>query len=196
MMKTLAAGVSALVVLCSLVLISVSSAQPQQSPDLATLISREVSGFRLAQPTDYLTILDARTRGESVLQEDFNRDGTRDWAAIVINDRLREYRIYFVASEKGGYKLNLLLTRTWQTSSNTRPINTPMFLKAAGDPGISRRSYNTLTGDRTAYTSVPAIEVWTGQKHNETDKDLEDISYCSTTWYYERAMLKSFEACD
>jgi hypothetical protein len=71
-----------------------------------------------------------------------------------------------------------------------------MFLKAAGDPGISRRTYNSLTGDRKAYVSVPAIEVWTGQKHDERDTDLEDISYCSMTWYYENAMLKRFEACD
>jgi hypothetical protein len=193
-MKPLAVDALALVVMCLVVVRS--SAQTQQSPDLATLISREVPGFRLAQSTDYVPALQARNRGEPVLQEDFNRDGMKDWAAIVINDRLREYRVYYVVSDAGSYKLNLLLTRTWQTSSNNRPINTPMFLKPAGDPGISGRSYNSLKGDRTAYTSVPAIEVWTGQKHNEADKELEEISYCSTTWYYERAMLKSFEACD
>jgi len=28
------------------------------------------------------------------------------------------------------------------------------------------------------------------------DRDLEDIGYCSTTWYFEKDQLKQFEACD
>lgn len=77
-----------------------------------------------------------------------------------------------------------------------------MFLKSKGDPGISRRTYNSLTEEidfprkAAAYTAAPAIEVWTGQKHDETDTDLEDISYCSMTWYYQNNQLRDFRACD
>jgi hypothetical protein len=195
-MKSLAAALSVSVVLSLLVLLSTRTTGAQQPQDLTTLIAREAPGFRLARVTDFVAVLQAKNRGESVLQEDFNRDGTRDWAAIVVNDRLREYRIYYVVSNTRGYEFTLLMTRSWQATTNIRPVNTPMFLKAAGDPGMSRRTYNSLTGDRTTYVSVPAIEVWTGQKHDERDTDLEDISYCSMTWYYENAMLKRFEACD
>jgi hypothetical protein len=195
-MKDLVAGLSFSVVLSSMVLVSASATRAQQPQDLTTLISREAPGFRLARVTDFAAVLQAKNRGEPVLQEDFNRDGTTDWAVIAVNDRLREYRIYYVVSGNGDYTLTLLLTRTWPATTSSRPINTPMFLKAVGDPGMSRRTYNSLTGDRTTYVSVPAIEVWTGQKHNESDTDLEDISYCSKTWYYEKGSLKTFDACD
>jgi hypothetical protein len=159
-------------------------------------IERNLPGFRLAREGDYLPVLVSTVRGQLAFRRDFNEDGKPDWALVLINDRLREYRIYYLLSGDGEPRLVPLLTRTWRDDSNARPINTPMMFKAPGDPGISGRTYNSFQGDPAFYRSVSAVEVWTGQKHDETDRDLEDISYCSRTWYFEKDQLKEFEACD
>jgi hypothetical protein len=190
-----------------LLLLALNGMSQTLPQDLSILVSRQLNGFRLAEDTDFIAALKNKRERQSVLQEDFDKDGRRDWAAIVINPRSREYRIYYVLNQATGPKFELLLTRTWASSARTNPINTPMFLKPAGDAGISGRTYNDLgpspgttargrAAERTLYTSLPAIEVWIGQQHDERDTDLEDISYCSRTWYYDTGKLKQFDACD
>jgi hypothetical protein len=164
--------------------------------DALTTIERKLPGFRLAREDDFLPILVSTVRGQLAFRRDFNQDGKPDWALVLINDRMREYRIYYVLSGDSEPRLVPLFTRTWKDGSNTHPINTPMILKASGDPGMTERTYNSFKGDPAFYRSVSAIEVWTGQKHDETDRNLEDISYCSRTWYFEKDQLKEFEACD
>jgi len=190
------------------------AAQSAPSNDVGAVIAREFPGFRIAQPSDYLAVL-AERRGEPVIREDFNQDGLADVAVMVIDVRRKESRVYFLIASRTGYWFHHLFTRTWLDPSGVRPIRTPMFLKPAGDPGISGRMYNTLTPAdfrrvgppapaeaadnerrRSLYRSVPAIEVWTGQHHDERDRDLEDIGYCSRTWYFARNQLKTFDACD
>ena len=174
----------------------------QEEKDIRAVISAELPGFRLAEVGDYVSALSPDAQGERVIQQDFNRDGKADWAIVVINEQLREYRIYYRVSDQDKYQLIPLFTRRWRQSP---PIQTPMFLKRAGDAGMANRVYKSMVAplnrretqnQMAIYESVPAIEVWTGQTHDESDKDLEDLSYCSSTWYYDKGQLKQFEACD
>jgi len=164
--------------------------------DALDAIKRKLPGFRLAREDDFLPILVSTVRGQLAFRRDFNQDGKPDWALVLIDDRIKEYRIYYLLGEDGEPRLLPLLTRTWKDGSNTRPMNTPMILKDPGDPGMSERIYNSFKGNPEFYRSISAVEVWTGQKHDETDRDLEDINYCSRTWYFEKDQLKEFEACD
>jgi hypothetical protein len=176
---------------------SLTSAADEALPASAlAAIEKQLPGFRMAREDDYLPSLVSMVRGQLAFRRDFNQDGKPDWALVLIDDRTREYRIYYLLLSDSEAKLVPLLTRTWKDGSNAHPINTPMILKNAGDPGISGRIYNSFRGDPAFYRSVSAIEVLTGQQHDESDRDLEDIGYCSTTWYFEKDQLKQFEACD
>jgi beta-lactamase regulating signal transducer with metallopeptidase domain len=176
---------------------SLMSAAEEALPASAlAAIEKQLPGFRLTREDDYLPSLVSTVRGQLAFRKDFNLDGKPDWALVLIDERMREYGIYYLLNEGSKPKLIPLLTRKWKDASSTHPINTPMILKSPGDPGISERIYNSFKGDPAYYRSVPAIEVWTGVHHDETDHELEDISYCSTTWYFEKDQLKQFDACD
>jgi hypothetical protein len=173
-----------------------SAAEGAVPADTLAAIVRKLPGFRLAREEDYLPNLVATVRGQLAFRRDFNNDGKPDWALVLINERMREYGIYYVLNESTEPMLVSLLTRTWKDGSNAHPINTPMTLKNPGEPGLSQHMYSSFKGDPAFYRSVSAIEVWTGVHHDETDRDLEDVGYCSTAWYFEKDQLKQFEACD
>jgi hypothetical protein len=161
---------------------------------LAGRISGTYAGFRLATSDDFSPKLPVNQHGQVFVQTDFNRDGQIDAGVLVINPRVQEYRIYLALG--GQEKLQLLFSRKW-TLSDGHPIRTPMFLKPAGDAGPAHRHYSVLTGAETAaYTAVPAIELWSGQYHDERDTNAEQLSYCSMTWYYDRGQLRNFQVCD
>jgi len=162
---------------------------------VVALISREQSGFRLARPDDFLPSLAGKNQGPTFIQADFNRDNRLDSAVLVINDDMKEYRVYLVIG--GQEHPRLLFSRKWTTLSDGHPIRTPMFLKPIGEAGPSGLSYSPLRGgEARRYTAVPAVEVWTGQQHDERDAHLADLAYCSMTWYYDQSQLKSFQVCD
>jgi hypothetical protein len=170
---------------------------PQQREQLAATIAREMPGFRVAALKDYVAVLRGLNVGETAWRADFNRDGRDDWAVVVIDDQARQYRVSYVIATEKGWHVEHLLERQWQETVPPGPIRTPMFFKWPGNPGISQRRYVTLARDQASfYTAAPAIEVWTGQKHDASDDDLEDIAYCSHTWYYERGALRQFGVCD
>lgn len=154
---------------------------------------------------DFAQVLTEEYRGRPAFQEDFNQDGKMDWAALVINDKLKEYRAYYFLASNNDLNAELLFTRKWERSEGG-VVRTPMFLKPVGESGLSSRKYNSLTEDDDSaleieikaayYTSVPAIELWTGGYGDETDSSVGGMAYCSKTWYYEKGVLKSFGACD
>ena len=170
---------------------------PQQLKQLSALIAKELPGFRIASLKDYVTALRGLNMGETTWRDDFNRDGRDDWAVVVINDQSRQYRVSYVVATETGWHVEHLFERRWEGASSPGPIRTPMFFKWPGNPGISQRRYARLARDQVVvYTAAPAIEVWTGQKHDASDDDLEDIAYCSHTWYYDRGALRQFDVCD
>jgi hypothetical protein len=176
---------------------------PSQSDDvrlpreIAEALASEAPGFRLAEPGDYLPVLSGGNRGQPVVRDDFDADGAPDWAVLVIDERARESRVYFILDTRERLRFERLFTRGWPASAGGPAIRTPMFLKPAGSLGIAGRRYASLSGEAAAaYQARPAIEVWTGQQHDERDDDLEDLAYCSTTWYYESTQLRQFSVCD
>lgn len=167
--------------------------QPGIRDSVMVLISRQQPGFRLARPDDFLPKLTGERRGAVFIQSDLNRDGQIDSAVLVVNEDLKEYRVYLVLGAHENPQL--LFSRKWTALSGGHPIRTPMFLKPAGE--ARPRSYSPLTGPETAaYTAVPAIEVWSGAQHDERDAEIEELAYCSATWYYDQGQLRHFQVCD
>ena len=186
-----------------------SSARAEYKPDLGAIIAKTLPGYRLVADRDYVDALKKEDRGRSWAREDFDGDGKKDWAVLVISRKARQVRAYFLIATDDGYRPDLLFKRRWKKGAKGGVVRTPMFLKRRGDPGLSDRTYNSLTNDaedpkaakahaRTAaaYKSVPAVELWTGQNGDERDQDAADMSWCSETWYYDKGKLKSFGACD
>jgi hypothetical protein len=162
-----------------------------------------------------LKVLSGENMGKPIFEADFNQDGKGDWAVLVINDKKKEYRVYYVLREKSEYHLDLLFTRHWKgNASGEGPVSSPMFLKPVDDPGISEREYNSLIKDDVppdkvadaeriaakakaeSYKSGPAIEVWTGTGGYERSVNISSLAYCSQSWYYEHGALKTITACD
>lgn len=193
----------------------------------ATVVAGKLPGFRLATRGDFVPELRDQAHvpspTQTVLREDFDGNGLQDWAVLVINESLKEYRIYYVLNMPDGYRFDLLMSKTWTEPSASRGvIRNALFLKRAGDLGVAQRHYARVLGDdvdpsdpknntpamqrdiadRTEeYKRSPAIEVWTGPARIDA-KDLRNfpdngIAYCSTTWHYRRnGTLAHFSACD
>lgn len=192
--------------------VQAKEAAPVASQELQHYLTQTFPAYRLANTSDYETALKGQDQGQAWLQADFNQDGQADYAVLLINESAQEYRVYYLLRQAQGFHADLLLTRKFAGESS-HPIRTPMFFKPAGQSGISGREYNGLTAiphpeklsgkqivalkasRRAFYTSVPAIEVWTGSKATGP-ADLSDLAYCSRTWFYQAAALKAFDACD
>jgi hypothetical protein len=179
------------------------------------VIETQLPGFKLAQQNDYHSVLSENDRGKSLYQADFNSDGKQDFAVLVINKEVKEYRIYYLLKNGENYKFVLLYKQKPNKANKEHKIINPMFFKPIGEAGLGDNDYNTLTNDGdlpdtisseerekrhnkkvAPYKSVPAIEVWTGINENESEIYIDTISYCSQTWYFEKGKLKDFSACD
>lgn len=186
-----------------------------QSADVRVVtdyLAAELPGYRLVRPEDFVPALKDENRGQSLYRADFNGDGQTDYAALVMNAASREARIYYLLGTGKGFQAQQLLSRHW--SGQGPGIRTPIFFKAAGEEGLSARSYNTLTQDDRApaglspaerlaahqrkaapYVAVPAIEAWVGE-NQPSQVTFDEIAYCSDTWYYQAGQRKMFKACD
>lgn len=180
-------------------------------------VAAKMPGYRIARAADYEKMLGAEDRGKALIEADFNGDGKGDYAVLVLSETAREYRVYYLIASAGGLQPQLLLARKW-IGATAGAVRTPMFFKPAGQPGISERDYNDLTRIPPArlakmspakiqaerqrkaahYVAVPAIEVWTGSglEASAPVGDLNDLAYCSRTWFYQSGTLKAFDACD
>lgn len=190
-------------------------------PEIAEIIKTNLPDFRLAQNSDYNKALLKDDHGKLIYKADFNADKSDDYAVIVVNDKTKEYRVYYLLKDKDRYRTELLFTQKNNGSLKDGLITNPIFFKPVGEAGIGERDNNTLIDDLPentsdeqriklretklkAYISVPAIEVWTGsenlaepgKKKAEQNLDLADLAYCSATWYYENNKLSTFNACD
>ncbi|HEY9841385.1 MAG: hypothetical protein ACAI44_07825 [Candidatus Sericytochromatia bacterium] len=190
------------------------SASPAAVSTVENFLRQKMPAYRLATAADYSPVLGAEDRGEAVIQADFNQDKMLDYAVLLVNDQDKENRIYYLLGRRSGLETVLLWAGKWH--DQTRPVRNPVFFKPAGDPGMSERTYNTLTNDSdrpatmsaqerreihalkaAPYLAVPAIEVWTGAGQPSSHADsLSELAYCSKTWYYQGGVLKAFEACD
>jgi hypothetical protein len=185
--------------------------------DVNEVLKEYLPDFRLAEKKDYnKVLLKQDDYGKPIYTADFNADGREDCAVIVVNDKTKEYRIYYILRDEDKYKLEPLFIQTDNKSIKDGIITNPMFFKPIGEAGIGDREYNSLTNDielpdsatdeerqrarenkLAPYKAVPAVEVWTGDNDNKkSEVNLDSISYCSTTWYYEKGKLKDFNACD
>lgn len=170
--------------------------------------------YRIAGPGDYAPALKGKDQGEPLIKADFNQDGQMDYAVLLVSESGKKSAVYYLLGHNGDFKPVLLVSRKWTAPAAAKQVTTPMFFKPAGAPGLSERAYNELTQDSQApaklslaerqalhkqkaafYVSVPALEVWIGQNKSSGDT-LDDIAYCSRTWYYQGGVLKAFNACD
>jgi hypothetical protein len=182
-----------------------------------SMLQREMPGAHLATSSDFSPALEGKYRGQVLHEADFNGDGLSDWAVVIVVPRSRTYGVYYIISDKPQPTILNLLSREYEPKEQSGFIKTPMFFKPVGELGIAARDYTSLTkdlypddsspeaGKRLAeererkvapYRAVPAIEVWTGMSSSQKDETLEELSYCSHTWYFERNELKNFNACD
>jgi beta-lactamase regulating signal transducer with metallopeptidase domain len=172
----------------------------------ARILGEKLPGFRLATSADFVAeladshLVAAATR--SVLRADFDRNGKEDLALLAVNNNRREYRIYYAMATDTGYRLDQLLSREVEESTQGF-IRNAMFLKQPREAGVAGRMYSTLPADipRNEYQAVPAIEVWTGPAlidvKDGRNTPSNGIAYCSKTWYYRPGgKLETFGACD
>lgn len=181
---------------------------------ISQLVQEHLPGYHLAREHEYSKEITNELRGHSFYQADFNGDAQSDWAVLVVHSKKKTYGIYFLLSSPKEYQVLKLLEINY--SLTTAFIQNPLLFKPKGDEGLSARKYNTLTNDGTLflktkealenhwrkraklvapYKAVPAIEVWT-VADGKKNLPLDEMAYCSKTWYFQADQLKSFEACD
>ena len=200
-----------------LALIAVVCSGVVHAGHIDSIVQKEFPGARLATPADFSPVLEGKYVGQVLHEADFDGEGSSDWAVIIVFPDAATYGVYYVISGNPRPRIMKLFDREYGLDERAGFIKTPMFFKPAGELGIAGRDYTTLTNDlslhdssaeawkvyaeeraiRVApYRAVPAIEVWTGVSGSQKDGTLEQLSYCSHTWYFEKGELKSFSACD
>ena len=178
-----------------------STALLAASDTLSQIVTKRVPGFRIAEPQDFSTSIsgkdgDERNQKESFFCADFDGDGKKDWAAILIHDKSKEHRYCYLL---GNGKVELLLEKKGNV------IEKPMFFKPASVGGMGERRYSDIvpgysdTDDVPAnlrgalakrqahYKSVPAIEVCVSSY---------DLCGTQQAWFFESGKLQSFTAGD
>lgn len=171
------------------------------SPDWRTVwLAREAPGF--SRP-------DGST---SEWTADFDGDGRADAAWLVHHLAAREWRLYaFLGNTKAGVKL-----ASWNAvGPSARPPR--ITLKAPGSPGLSARTFNSITGDgdpppgappealqarqeqRAApYVRAAALEFCTGLEGDVTDAGEKDRlwCHCSQGAWLRGGVWQATRACD
>jgi hypothetical protein len=200
-----------MVLVLAIVSTQVSGMQTAQETPSQRFIEQELEqqlpGFRVAAPADFVEELRATrlvpNATQSLLRADFDGDGRRDLAIVVVDAGRAEYGIYYVLTTEAGARFVPLLSQVVTGPTADGIVRNAMFLKVPGQAGVAARTYRTLPGTipRSEYQAAAAIEVWTGPARVDAkdQRNFPDggIAYCSRTWYFRpNGNLETFGACD
>ena len=178
-----------------------------QSGDLHAVPPLDLSREKLVMvdQDDFFKAIPENERENRIMPLDINQDGKQDWVMILKQPEQLKYGVYLFLwqdNQTKPFKIIPLLERKYDNKKQDQGfVKTAMFLKEQGKPGLSDREYHSLRNHPQSqqkvsyYISVPAIEVWTGIQ-GQKDKALDEIAYCSKSFYFEDNTLQILEACD
>lgn len=181
------------------------------SGDLPPAVEATFGEFRLAQASDFLTVIqefDPDYMDQeftcSVFTADFNEDSAKDYALLLVSEEGVGFRAQFALNQGNGEFTPLILNDyELRTESPEGIVYTSMDFKPAGSEGLAAREYSPLqqgTPERQTYIATPAIGLWkTIVPEDEaisTDVDISSLGYCSEAFYLVEGEVKTFTVCD
>ena len=195
-----------------------------QSPGIPPLIKenieRDFPGARIAQKKDFGNYLE-KLKGEynvdieslynTSIVYDITGDSKIDYTLIVINSKERFFSfVTYISNDNYSSPHKLSMSR-WPTNHDGT-IWQLMWLKPAGEYGMSKEKYFNAPGKEYPYTrehtetdileynkaverykNMPTIEK-SDARYGAFDAD--DLLYCKTAYYFENNSLKSISKCD
>jgi hypothetical protein len=168
--------------------------------------------YRLAQQSDFVASirklkLDYNPKEKftcSIFTADFNQDGLKDYAMLLVNKKTSNFR-FQMALNKGKGKFNSAIVKDYKriTKPYEGVIYTSMSFKPAKSPGLALRDYSPLkqgTAERKQYEAKPAISLWKSPLQTKNgvpqNLDVSTLGYCSEAFYLVEGKQKTFVVCD
>lgn len=173
-------------------------------------VKASLGEFRLAQESDFVSAIRSFKSGEkpnqtftcSIFSADFNQDGAKDYAMLLVSEELGDFR-FQTSLNQGNGKFERTQVKDYKkaTKPNEGVIYTSMDFKPAGERGLADRKYNPLkpgSAEEKTYISTPAIELWKVTQTGEPPKELtvDSLAYCSEALYFVDGKQKTFDVCD
>lgn len=147
----------------------------------------------------------------TVIIADLNCDSIADYTVLLINRLNRSFTFVTFLSSQGNYVQHILSRTKWPIEHDGKIWQT-MWLKPAGDPGISKEKYFNAPGKEYPYLKPhdekdikeyeDAIRRYVNMTVIEkTDApygsfEADDIFYCKSSYYFEDGKMKKVQKCD
>jgi hypothetical protein len=169
-----------------------------------------IEDYRLVQRSDFIPAIQNFKRASStevftcgIFTADFDGDGDRDYALLLVNDETKQFRAQFSLNQ-GNDTFEPMVLRTYSampTVAQGEVVYTSMSFKPKGEAGLALRDYSPLQSrDREVYTERPAIALWrailTDDQGLPADFEISTLAYCSDAYYFINGKLETFSVCD
>lgn len=187
-----------------------ASPGPPCERELPAALATGLDGFRLALPDDFLSVireLDASNPNQdltcTLVTADFNQDGLDDYALLLMQTTTSQAQARLMLNQGNGqYRPLVLIDYDRHSDAAQGLVYTSMNYKPPGEPGLAARDYSPLEGEaETAYIARPAISLWQDVLPDTDDvppdlTDINNLAYCSNSFYFIDGALTSFVLCD
>jgi hypothetical protein len=193
-----------------------SPSSPPQLPDLQCrgklpeVLKERFEDYRLVEESDFVaSIRQYNPPAEksvtcSIYTADFNSDGHKEYAVLLINPKTSESRFELLLN-RGNGEFGTSVVKTFQPPPEAKDgvVYTTIQFKGAGEAGPASRDYFPLkpgTPERENFIKNPAIELWQpiDTTSNGVPKDLElsTLAFCSRIVYFAEGTVQNITVCD
>lgn len=185
--------------------------ESQCQGEVPSSIKAKLGEYRLAQPSDFVAAIRTYQQENprrkltcSIFTVDFNEDGLKDYALLLVNPKTRDFR-FAIAMNRDNGKFEPAVVKNFHRLANSDGgiVYTSMIFKPSGALGAAKREYSPLkygTTDQEIFKAKPAIEVWkaiaTTPGGVPQDLNVSTLAYCSDVFYFVDGQLKNFSVCD
>lgn len=189
-----------------------ASVPPEQLPDyqcqgeIPEPLKEKLKDYRLAQEEDFVSSIREYAREAavkptcSIFTADFNGDGAKDYAMLLVNKNPSEER----SEEKSAFRFELLVNRgngkfgtaavrsyKKANEATNGVIYTSMRLKPAQEKGAATRDRFPLqsgTPDWESFINKPGIELWRAlpltPDRQPQNLNISTLAFCSEVFYF------------
>jgi hypothetical protein len=179
------------------------------TPDLPPALVAELGRYRVAQPADFIATVRAHAARHpeedalrGLIAEDFNGDGTPDYAVLAVDRKTREFRFVLAISNGNGYSFPQRRHYRGAFEQRGGIVYTAIALKPAGAHTWSDKLYSPLANnaaEREAYQQLPALALWRSvgidPYGRPDDYEVSSLAYCREVFYYPGGKAKDFMVC-
>lgn len=185
--------------------------EPQCEGNIPAPLKPILGEYQLANKSDFVAAIRAYEQANpkqrvtcSIFTADFNGDGLKDYALLLVNPKTRSSR-FVLALNQGKGQFNSAVVKDFDSlpNSNSGILYTAMRFKPAGELGAAGREYSPVksgTWQQKVFQAKPAIELWKALPANSSgipqNLEVSTLAYCSDVFYFFNLQLKTFNVCD